>query len=274
MTYIENELQWKQLVEVDWLGQYVKAWVSFNAWYSNSFKHPEEGKRFKDREVIEKIKNDEGNVRSKIERLLSGDGHNQKYFQTNLANLHNALGDGTVKLNGVPVSFKEIEDYESAKHINKKRSGIHYKIKINPGNRNRSITVKNRSGAEIFNETITLVDEEKFRGVRWFEALREEGYFATLNHHQMNCLRTYIRESTPVHDLLYTHDGNSTDTDAPYIAIGSYKFINNEVLIARSLIEILYKLRNALFHGEVVPNNVQNVYQHAYLILKSIITGV
>ena len=127
---------------------------------------------------------------------------------------------------------------------------------------------------EIFDETITLIDEKKFRGAKWFENLRDDGYFATLNHHQMNYLMPRIKESTPVHDLLYKHDDDSTGADASYIFIGTYKFINNKVLIARSLIEILYKLRNALFHGEVVPNNVQNVYQHAYLILKSIITGV
>ena len=38
MSYIGNEQQWKQLIEVDWLGQYVKAWIAFNFWYRNSFK--------------------------------------------------------------------------------------------------------------------------------------------------------------------------------------------------------------------------------------------
>ena len=46
MTYIGNEIQWKQLIEVDWLGQYVKAWVAFNAWYSNNFKPPQGKKTF------------------------------------------------------------------------------------------------------------------------------------------------------------------------------------------------------------------------------------
>ncbi len=271
MTYIGNELQWKQLVEVDWLGQYVKAWVAFNAWYSNNFRHPDAGKRFRDREIIEKIKNDEGNVRSKVERLLSGEGSDQKSFQTNLADLHKSLGDVTVKLSGIRVSFEEVEDYKSAKSIDRKHFGIQYNIEVNPDKRNRLITVKNRANTNIFDEVITSSDEEKFKGVKWFEDLRESGFFVKLNPHQMKYLRTYITESTPIHNLLYKHVGDFTDPDVSYIDIGQYKFINDKVLIARSLIEILYKLRNSLFHGEVVPNDVQNVYQNAYLILKYII---
>ena len=39
-------------------------------------------------------------------------------------------------------------------------------------------------------------------------------------------------------------------------------------LVIKEVIEALYKLRNKLFHGELVPDeHAKPVYQHAYLIM-------
>ena len=258
MTYIGNELQWKRLVEVDWLGQYVKAWVAFNAWYSNNFKPPQGKRRFRDREIIEKIKNDEGGICSKIENLLSGTDSNQKLFQSDVAALHKALSDITVKSNGKRISLREIWDYHYVSPIDNTRNGIKYEIEINRANRTRVVKV---SGRNPFNKTITAAQEESFRGERWFEEQSDSGWFEKLSQPQRNYLRVLLEDTSPIHNLLdFSNDPN--------------KFTDNKKLISRSHIEILYQLRNALFHGEVTPNEVQTVYQPAYLVLKQIIPGV
>ena len=258
MTYIGNELQWKRLIEVDWLGQYVKAWVAFNAWYSNNFKPPQGKKRFRDREIIEKIKNDEGGIRSKIENLLSGTDSNQKSFQSDVADLHKALSNITVKSSGKRIWLKEISDYHYVNSIHETRNNITYEIKIDSQNRQRIVTV---TGKKIFNKTITTKEEEIFQNEDWFNKLSDEGWFEKLSSAQRKYLRVFLADSLPIHNLL---DFSNNPAG----------FTGDEKLIARAHIEILYQLRNALFHGEVTPNEVQTVYQPAYLVLKQIIPGV
>lgn len=258
MTYIGNELHWKRLIEVDWLGQYVKAWVAFNAWYSNNFKPPQGKIRIKDRDIIEKIKNDEGGICSKIENLLSGTDSNQKLFQSDVAALHKALSDITVKSSGKRIWLKEISDYHYVESIEEMRHNIKYEIKINSQNRERSVMV---TGKTVFEKTIKAEDEDIFQKENWFDELSNSGWFEKLSQAQRKYLRVLLIDSLPIHNLLdFSNDPN--------------KFSGDIKLIARAHIEILYQLRNALFHGEVTPNEVQSVYQPAYLVLKQIIPGV
>lgn len=262
MTYIGNELQWKRLIDVDWLGQYVKAWVAFNAWYSNNFTPPQGKKRFKDREIIEKIKKDEGGICSKIENLLSGTDSNQKLFQSDVAALHKALSDITVKSSGKRIWLKEISDYHYVNPVEHTRNNIKYEIEIDSKRKQRIVKVtRTKTATEIFNKVITAEKEETFQSEDWFEKLSDSGWFEQLSQSQRRQLRVHLKESSPIHNLLdFSDDPN--------------QFTGDKKLIARAHIEILYQLRNALFHGEVTPNEVQTVYQPAYLVLKQIIPGV
>lgn len=257
MTYIGNELQWKQLVEVDWIGQYVKAWVAFNAWYRNTF--PSD---LKDWEIIEEIKDDQGNIRSKIENFLSGSGSDSESFQLNVASLHKELTKATVKSSQKRIWLQQIFDYKYVNSIQEIKRGITYKIDINIRGKQRVVRVINSSNQELFNQTINSKDEKYLPE----ESFPEE-WFKDLSPTQRHILDGFLSASSPIHNLL-----NSSED---YINIGNLKFINNKELIARALIEVLYQLRNALFHGEITPNaEVQRVYQFAYLVLKQIIPGV
>jgi hypothetical protein len=60
-----------------------------------------------------------------------------------------------------------------------------------------------------------------------------------------------------------------------YIQIGNFYFINDTDKLCKGIIEILYKLRNVLFHGEIVPDNDTNkVYEPAYHILYTLIQAL
>ena len=59
------------------------------------------------------------------------------------------------------------------------------------------------------------------------------------------------------------------------IKIGSYHFVNNADLIAKGVITVIYNLRNALFHGQIVPDReTQKVYEPAYHILSMLVEGL
>lgn len=266
MTYIGNEQRWKRLIEVDWLGQYVKAWVAFNAWYSNNF--AQEG----DRAIIEEIKNGDGGVSSKIEIFLSGTGLEQKSFQSDLADLHKSLTDVVVesqeKRTSIVkrISFETIEDYQYPKNIKETIRNITYGIEIDPNQKNRIVRVKNTSGKEIFKKEINRKEE-------WAASLNQDSWassegewFTGLSPSQRQHLEAFLKESSPIHNLL---SGNGDS-----IEIGGFRFVDDKTLIARALIETLYQLRNVLFHGEITPNtDAQDVYRPAYLVLKRIIPG-
>lgn len=43
----------------------------------------------------------------------------------------------------------------------------------------------------------------------------------------------------------------------------------------KGFVEIIYKLRNALFHSEVEPNHdVMRVYKYAYFILRKVVHAI
>ena len=249
-SYRGNEQQWRRLIEIDWLGQYVKAWIAFNAWYRNTF--PSLGP---ESQIIEAIKDDEGDICSKIETFLSGNSSSQKSFQSDIADLHNSLSSKVIKSKGKSIFFESIEDYKHAKNVKVKRNNILYKIEIDRNKKKRIVTVKDSSGTIIFSKNITIKEERDTLDDIWFDGLSSA---------QKNTLNGFIAESKPIHNLL--------TSDSDYLEIGRFKFVNNTNLIARAIIETLYQLRNSLFHGEITPDlETQEVYKPAYLILMSII---
>ncbi|WGH76672.1 hypothetical protein P8625_05810 [Tenacibaculum tangerinum] len=74
---------------------------------------------------------------------------------------------------------------------------------------------------------------------------------------------------------------NKNETPINYYQCDSYVLRRDTtnscyaIYVVKALIEILYQLRNVLFHGELVPNKgAQNVYKEAYLILKMILDKI
>ena len=268
MTGPENVQEWIKLIEVDWLGQYAKAWMAFNAWYRS---RPCLRTEKNDGKIIEKIKNNKEEICSTIISFLDSSGATEKAFQSNIAELHNSLVQTNIESNGKKISFEAIEDYQytkDTKSVEENWIGITYKIIINVGGKQRIVKVENSSGENVFDKTITKEQEEEiFQCEEWFNKLLDSGWFEKLSPTQRNYLRAYLEVSSPVHNLLAA-DPNPTE-------IGLYEFTGDKTLIARALIEVLYQLRNSLFHGELTPTpEVQKAYEPAYLILKWIILQV
>ena len=265
MTDSESVHEWIKLIEVDWLGQYAKTWMTFNSWYRSIF-----GTKKNDGKIIEKIKNDEEEICSEIESFLIGSGAAERAFQSDIAKLHNSLVHTNIKSRGKKISFEAIEDYQytkDTKSIEENRIGITYKIIINTNNKQRVVKVENASGENIFDKIITMEEEKTFQCENWFKKLSDSGWFEPLSPTQQSYLRADLEDSSPIHNLL-APALNPTE-------IGLFKFTGDKKLIARALIEILYQLRNSLFHGELIPTlQVQKAYEPAYLILKWIILQV
>lgn len=57
--------------------------------------------------------------------------------------------------------------------------------------------------------------------------------------------------------------------------MGSYEFTDDTGMLCKGIIEILYQLRNSLFHGAIIPDKDTNkVYEPAYHMLKILIQAL
>ena len=254
----ENVQEWIKLIEVDWLGQYAKAWIAFNAWYR---KHLGSGR---DRHIIQKIKSDEEGICSTIESFFMDTGTESKAFQSNVAKLQSLLALTSIESEARKISFEAVTDYKHVQNIIETVNGTTYEIEMDIENVQRNVKVKDSSDENIFNGTIPQKVESLDINEDWFKSVFENTQHS-LPASRQETLIAFLKESSPLHNIL-----DSPKEDC--IEIDNFQFINNQNLIARAIIEILYQLRNALFHGEITPTpEIQKTYEPAYLILKQVI---
>lgn len=250
--------EWVKLIEVDWLGQYAKAWIAFNAWYRKSLGTGH------DRHIIQKIKSDKKKICPTIESFFMDTGTESKAFQSNVAELQSLLALTGIESGGRKISFEAITDYKYTQNIKETVDEITYEIEMDIENAQRNVKVKNSSNENIFNGTISQKVERLDVDEEWFKSVFENTQHS-LSDSIQETLIAFLKESSPIHNIL-------AGTKEDCIKIENFQFINNQNLIVRTLIEILYQLRNTLFHGEITPTpQIQKVYEPAYLILKRII---
>ena len=253
--------EWVKLIEVDWLGQYAKAWIAFNAWYRKRLGSGQ------DRHNIQKIKSDEEGICSTIENLFSHPGTESKAFKSNLAELQILLALTSIESGGRKISFEAITDYKHTQNIKETVDEITYEIEMDIENVQRNVKVKDSSDQNIFNGTISQKVESLEVNEKWFKSVFENTQHS-LSDSMQKTLIAFLKESSPIHNIL-------AGTKEDCIKIENFQFINNQNLIVRTIIEILYQLRNTLFHGEITPTpQIQKTYEPAYLILKRIILVV
>ena len=64
-------------------------------------------------------------------------------------------------------------------------------------------------------------------------------------------------------------------TDTNPFAMDGYKFIRDPAAIFAGLVDVLYSMRNLLFHGELVPDSQANrTYEPAYHLLRHLILSI
>jgi hypothetical protein len=259
--YTENSEKWKNLASIDYFTQFVKAWIPFNAWYKNYYPDLRT-----DREAINAIKSHHNKFRNKLVSLLENGDNDSVAFKSRIAELHLEL---------------------ERKHIFNKHERINFEeivIESNPRNQNnfsyQSLTYKVEreiSGRAKKEVQIDIVDKNGstkfcFTQVNGFdiEELTLHQDFRRLSQNQQNKLKTCYEEINPIKPInLLSADLNNC------IQMGNLHFVKDSDKLCKGIIEILYKLRNVLFHGEIVPDGDTNkVYEPAYQILYTLIQAL
>ncbi|MHB2150141.1 hypothetical protein ACX8XP_13870 [Calditrichota bacterium LG25] len=254
-VYTENAEKWRLLADVDYITQFVKAWIAFNAWYKNNYRDLKT-----DREAIDAIKSPGNRFRDRLESLLKGSDNESKTVKNEISNLHYQLGRVIIRNRGEQISFENIIIEINSKNQEQfMRNRVSYEVTRAPNNQklitSRVIDING-------NEKLFV---EQTNGYN-LEELKNNPQYQRLTTAQKNSLDSCYKEVDPKKPI------SLISRDNRYIEIGSYRFINDVDKICKGIIEILYLLRNSLFHGEIIPNReTNNVYEPAYHILHKLV---
>lgn len=258
-VYTENAKKWRLLAGVDYITQFVKAWIAFNAWYKNNYPDLKT-----DRKAIDEIKREPNRFKDRMETLIKGNDNDSRVFKNEISNLHYQLERVIIRNNRERISFENIVIETNPKNQEQfTRNRITYEVIRDPGNQ-KLITSKviDSNG----NEKLLIEQNNGYN----LEELKNDHLYQGLTSTQKGNLISCYKEINPKKPVSLI-----ARTDEPYIDIGSYRFIDDIDKICKGVIEVLYMMRNSLFHGEIIPNRETNkVYEPAYHILHKLVEAL
>jgi hypothetical protein len=250
-NYTENAALWKQLSDIDYFTMFVKAWIPFNAWMRNAFDFKS------DREIINHMKSSSNRFKDRIKNLIESNSADGETLKSYIQNLHLQLQITPLNLDGQNrISFEKIVVEKNTNLCNTfDFDGITYNVGFVASNSLVSTAIEKRTSRSLFRLT-----QSKYN----IDDLRSQVTFLSLTAKRQGSLIQCYEEVNPYKPLnLLT--SNLRDS----IQCGSLHFVNDSDVITKGIIEILYLLRNGLFHGEIVPDKqTSKIYEQAYHILK------
>lgn len=249
---------WRDRVEIDYYTQFIKAYIVFNAWYRKRFGDGSE------RNVIDSVKNDIGQnpVRSAIVGKFTSGAPDAEDFRTLVGALHRSLTSyALVNSKGHSVTFTSVFVSYNRYRVHKNtHNGIEYNVNAATANSILVTVTQTKNTKIIFRVNQTEYD---------WEALKAAPGFDSLSGTQVSNLQNYYLRAHP----LITEDLTNTQNGA--ILCGTTPLCDNPPYLFSGLIEIIYDLRNLLFHGEIIPSSeTSEIYQAAYNILLRIIKTI
>lgn len=251
---------WVDSSEPDYYTMYIKSWIPFNAWYFSEYNTQ------KDKEALDKIKSTRNKIRNRIEALLQNDNYESKNFRYHLGQLHLQLESKRIMNYGTIISFKTIklDDVPEETITDTDRSKNIYKAIPNKSTGYRIIVTNKTNTNTFFDRTYNPYDIDRLKLDNQFISSNP-----TMKKKILECFEK-INPNRPFNLV------STSRSKGDYIVLDSdsrIHFIKDTVLIAKSLISVLYSLRCLLFHGVLDPTKSNlKIYEHAYFLLKSIIT--
>lgn len=257
-TFIENREAWLRMSDIDYVGQFVKAWLAFNAWYRSAYSEAQ------DRKIIDEIKWQPNPVLNALRAKLEAEGDEAVQFRSEIGLLHQRLenfelhsGKGTEKRR---ITFHSIYLRDNAPCVNTDdRYGILFRVELMPDRKVTVSVTRKASGTSLLSAQHNKHDPG---------ALTGESGFQNLSTPQKKVLRRLYDEASPqwICDLT-TYDDPAPNRSLPQC--GAYQFPCGKDALFAGLVEVLYAMRNALFHGELVPTKEAVVcYEPAFRLVR------
>lgn len=269
-NFLDQRDRWLEISESnsDYAIMFIKSWIPFNVWYCNTYTQH----RNNDRLCINEIKNDTNLFRAKIVALLNNINDPESIlFRYYLEKLHEILDrfpipDATLEKR---ISFKNIfyrdNPVTATTPLIIKRNH-EYKVEYlyNSGVYNNVSAVIVKRGTppiSIYSYTHTKYDDAHF--------LANVNSNITQQYRKDIIIKCFKQIDPKLNENLIVRNKRSA------LMVGNAMFINDSQLISKALIQILYKLRCFLFHGEIKPNkDNMSVYEPCYQIMRILLKSL
>ncbi|MDQ3129384.1 MAG: hypothetical protein M3Q99_01320 [Acidobacteriota bacterium] len=230
--FFDNLHLWQKQTDIDYFTHFMKTWLVFNAWMYHST-HSE-----KDRDNIDFVKEENNTFRAKMMSFVRLNDSDSNKFREHIGNLHLAL-ETSIQINkGEELRFSNAYIGKNPTRIDVKYSrGCEFKVELsNIGNNTNTVSIT-RGVAAILNLTNPTYD------LTWLE---NHADFIALTQERKGWITACYKVVNPkLYKNLTTLDFNDC------IKCGTIHFINDDDLVCKGLIEMLYRLRCILFHGEL-----------------------
>ncbi|MFT5602662.1 MAG: hypothetical protein ACI9N1_002921 [Flavobacteriales bacterium] len=259
-TFIDNREAWLRLSEIDYLGQFVKVWLAYNAWYRNAYSE------HRDRNIINELKWNSNPIGNVLRPLLQTQSEEAQQFRSDIGLLYHRLENYELRTGKEDkeqrITFHKVFLKDRLPVLETDRSsGYQYSVERRPNGHVETI-VLNRSNTQIL-----LYNQQRYR----LSELEADASYIGLTRNQQSCLRSLYERSGPreIADLLATQRSESS------ITCGSYHFFCEREELFAAVIEIIYLMRCHLFHGELAPTKqATECYEPAYRIVRKFLSCV
>jgi hypothetical protein len=261
----DNWKQWRDSARIDWFSQFIKAWIPFNAWMTDTFGD------LTDHDLLDQVKNGNNVVYNRIVPILTwsqaqiqgGQGGwrdmspDAERFRLNIEQLHTLLQGCLVDGRRGRVSFETVDIGYNA-HADEQRNWGKRTFRVrrdHPAKGQVTLEMSATKTTKGFTITQSVHDRKKLEDDPTFQVLNAEYRTIFLAMHTNVAPRRVI-------SVLPAHGSQGV------LRFGTTNFIQDPEKIFSALIDVIYNLRNALFHGSITPNEQHNeIYEPAYHIV-------
>jgi len=258
-TFTEHRDRWLALAEIDYLGQFVKTWLAFNAWYRSAYTETQ------DRKIINEIKWQPNPVLSRMRPLLTTASEEAEQFRAEIGMLHQRLenyelhcGKGAEK-ERITLTNVYIKDTPPGRHFGKSWG--------------YSLSVERRADKQVQTEVLNRTNNRAFylqqQKFDLADLESQSAFQSSLTPKLQSYLRQLYRQVAP---RCYA---NLVDGSNSIIRCGAYDFCCGRDNLFAGVVEAIYLMRCTLFHGELVPTKeASSCYEPAYRLVRRFIGSV
>lgn len=250
----DNLKRWRESAEIDWFSHFIKAWIPFNAWMTDTYGD------LSDRDLLDKVKLGSNVVFNRVVQMLEpkkDSSQDAEEFRLQVAELHRLLQGCLIEGRRGRVSFETVDighNVLTEEIVTKWRREFRVK-RDHPNKGDVTLAMTDTKSVLVFNLTQSTYDRR---------ALEDDLAFQKLAPANRTCLLGMYENVSPRIVRSVLADGGSKDA----LRLGNTDFIYDTPKVFSAVVDVVYSLRNALFHGSITPNEQHNeIYGPAYHIV-------
>lgn len=259
-----NLENWINKSDIDYYSMFIMAWIPFNSWYVKNF-HNESLNITSDRNLIDYIKQNDNPYKTKIRNLIQGTSSDSASFKSYIKFLHQELEINSFPNDENRIRFSNINLFpnpvkQETKNFNRRIYKFEFLHTLPRTAKRFKCTILKNNPAQT---TVLIIELHKCSIVEL-----EQNYDF---QQQTERIQSFIKEGFNSINPKKTIDILKHDTG---IQIENDLYFDHNIeLVCQVIIELIYQLRNKIFHGEINPNkNLRRIYENAYFIQKQLIS--